>query len=384
MIRVRKDNPQPYYLQVKESLQRAFASGQYANGKALPDERTLAKQLGLARMTLRRALGELAAEGMLERIPGRGTFVRNHDFRAALEGLRRQSIALVTYLGSNAHPRESLFYFNIMQGMQRACGELATLSLTDAGSADLESRLLNDGVSGAIALGISDTALLKRLVQSTLPICLCDCVRPHVDGRYDMVSHANEEGGYVATRAMLDLGHRDVMLVIHGSMNEAGPVFNEIAGERRDGFVRALTERGLPVRPDQILPVAAASSTAYRAFSARLKSPAKAPTAVVCTTDELALGVIEAARDHGLNVPRDLSVTGFGDIGLFTRPDLSTVRMQMEESGVQAVRMLSERMTQRQLPARTLRLSVEFIPRGSCGSPVSKPVSKRKSGGKKK
>jgi len=384
MIRLRKNNPQPYYLQVKEELQRLLASGQYNGGKPLPDERTLAAKLGLARMTLRRALGELAAEGLLERIPGRGTFVREHNIRKPSSGPRRQSIALVAFFGVSVNPRDSLFYFNIIQGMQRACGELATLNLIDAASSDLESRLLNDGASGAIALGISDKPLLKKLVQYTIPMCLCDCVHPPIDGRYDLVTHANEEGGYLATKHMLERGHRDIALVIHGAADEEGKTFTEIAAERREGYLRAMSEYRLEPPPENIIPAVAASSAAYRAFAARLKSGAKAPTAVVCSTDEGALGVIEAARDFGLNVPGDLSVTGFGDIGLFTRPELSTIRMQMEESGVQSIRMLSERMAERQLPSRTLRLSVQFIERSSTASIANTTVPKKKTGGKKK
>ena len=74
-LRVDKAQPKPAYLQLRDGLERAIRSGAYPPGSALPSERELSEAVGLSRMTVRRALEELAAERLVEQRRGSGTFV---------------------------------------------------------------------------------------------------------------------------------------------------------------------------------------------------------------------------------------------------------------------------------------------------------------------
>jgi LacI family transcriptional regulator len=86
--------------------------------------------------------------------------------------------------------------------------------------------------------------------------------------------------------------------------------------------------------------------------------------------DVIAIGVIEAARDCGLSVPRDLSVTGFDDMEFadMLQPALTTVRQPIAELGQLAVRRLVDLMGGGQ-PPRVTRLPVELIARASVAAP---------------
>lgn len=75
MIAIDKTQPTPAYLQLQERLRAAILGGEIAPGEALPSERELAESLGLSRMTVRRALGELVEQKLAERRQGSGTYV---------------------------------------------------------------------------------------------------------------------------------------------------------------------------------------------------------------------------------------------------------------------------------------------------------------------
>jgi len=134
------------------------------------------------------------------------------------------------------------------------------------------------------------------------------------------------------------------------------------------GYERAFRGQGLPVPEDLIFPVVPCTTCAYAAMRRILKRP-RAPTAVFCSTDEMALGIISAVKDHGWRVPEHLSVIGFGDLGHFCTPPLSSVHMPLEPVGEAAVRFLRERLADPGLPPRTWQVPTEFIPRASCDIP---------------
>jgi DNA-binding LacI/PurR family transcriptional regulator len=90
------------------------------------------------------------------------------------------------------------------------------------------------------------------------------------------------------------------------------------------------------------------------------------PTAVIAATDQLALGVLEAAREAGLRVPGDLSVVGFDDIpgAAWSRPGLTTIRQPLFEKGEIAGRLLTEGAADREVI-----LPVELVVRDSTAAP---------------
>lgn len=75
-LKVDKRQPTPAYLQLSEKLSKAIADGSLGSGEALPSERDLAQLLGLSRMTVRRAFGELISDNLVQRRQGSGTYVQ--------------------------------------------------------------------------------------------------------------------------------------------------------------------------------------------------------------------------------------------------------------------------------------------------------------------
>jgi LacI family transcriptional regulator len=91
------------------------------------------------------------------------------------------------------------------------------------------------------------------------------------------------------------------------------------------------------------------------------------PTAIFAGSDQQALGVYEAARQHGLHVPQDLGIVGFDDLPLarWISPPLTTVRQPLAEMGQVAAAMLGDLIDGTPLPTRRVELSTELIVRES-------------------
>ncbi|MCW8133465.1 MAG: substrate-binding domain-containing protein, partial [Planctomycetota bacterium] len=267
-----------------------------------------------------------------------------------------------------------LFYGRMLRGMQDGCGDRAQLALKripDPAAPLLEQITSAQSAQGLIVVSITAQETLRALAACGLPVVFFDCATPEVPGAYDIVVHANEAGGYQAATALIELGHRRIGMLVHGSSNDpATAAIGEIARDRRAGFERALRERGLEPNPAWVRPSIPHSSSAYALTRELLRAPAhETPTALVCTIDEMAAAALAAAKDAGLRVPEDISVAGMGDVGVFSAPALASVRMQVERSGEDAVRMLLERIARPDLAHRKHVLSTEFIARGSIGMP---------------
>jgi len=133
-----------------------------------------------------------------------------------------------------------------------------------------------------------------------------------------LVSH-DRLGGEQAAGHLADLGHKDVAFI-------SGPGSFRSSHERRAGFVSVLSERGIPLSPKRIYEGAYTFESGVAGGDALLASKPR-PTAIFAANDEMAAGVLQAARNNGLRVPEDLSIVGYDDfkIAMVVYPQLTTV-----------------------------------------------------------
>lgn len=151
-----------------------------------------------------------------------------------------------------------------------------------------------------------------------------------------MVGMDNTAGAAMATRHLLDLGHRTVHHI-------AGPAGWPEARERRTGWRKTLADAGVPV------PDALAGDWSSRSGYAMGQRLARDPdvTAVFCANDHMALGVLRALHEVGRRVPDEVSVVGFDDIpeAPFMIPPLTTVQQHFGEMGRRAMQLLVDLAT---------------------------------------
>jgi DNA-binding LacI/PurR family transcriptional regulator len=362
MIGLEKNSAQPFYEQLKILLRRRIANGEFKADSAIPDERSLAAQMGISRMTARRAIVELSDEGLLRRVRGRGTFVRG-SFAPPLKKTRRAAIGIVASF-DRIDFRDGIFYHRILQGLYRASEEegqlVAFRKITEPYSAFVAALRADTSLRSLIVLGISDPVPQQMLSKLSMPVVLLDSCQPSTP-MFDEVSQNAEPAVFEAISALIELGHRRIGLLI----SEGTSTF---ILDRRRGYERALSAAGIDVREDLIYPVLCTPEESYARMRALLAS-GNVPTAMFCTSDGMAMGATAAVTDHGWRVPHDMSIIGYGDNGMFTSPSLSTIRVPMEHMGQESIRVLMQRRVDPTAPLRRVLIPTEWISRQSCAEP---------------
>lgn len=173
------------------------------------------------------------------------------------------------------------------------------------------------------------------------------------------IGSANWLGGVLATRHLIDLGHRDIAMI-------SGPDDMMCSRARVSGFRSALDEAGIPVKERFIV-----SGEFHRedgvALGRELLSMEHPPTAIFAGSDLQALGVYEAAREFGIDIPGDLSVVGYDDLQLaqWVGPPLTTVRQPLTEMAEEATRLVIKLRESESVENLRIDLATTLIVRSS-------------------
>jgi LacI family transcriptional regulator len=166
------------------------------------------------------------------------------------------------------------------------------------------------------------------------------------------------------TTHLLGLGHRRIATI-------TGPERNTDARERLEGYRLALRDAGVAPQPELEIPGDFTEHAGYAA-AARLLAMDPRPSAVFAGNDNMAIGLMSALSDAGIQVPAELAVSGFDDIALarYVSPPLTTVHVDAFHLGERSVEMLSHLLgstDSRSLPSHEL-LRTRLVVRGSCGA----------------
>lgn len=205
----------------------------------------------------------------------------------------------------------------------------------------------------------TDPALCFALNNLNFPVVLIDRDLPD---SVDSVCVNHAVGVRQATLHLIDQGHRHIAFI----SGEPGMRPTE---SRLDGFVQALTERGIPVNPGLIRAASFSPDVGY-AETCWLLDQDHPPTAIFAGGTSLLSGVLRAIKDRGLTVPDDISVVGGADsdLALLATPSVSVVRWSHDQLGKTAGRYLIERLADRTLKPRKLTVDSEFVIRSSSAS----------------
>jgi LacI family transcriptional regulator len=176
---------------------------------------------------------------------------------------------------------------------------------------------------------VSDSYLLEQSA-GPVPISLIGRDLPEMSDRCFTID--NEQGGYLAAKALIELGHRELAYL-------AGPLWKSDAKGRLAGYRRALAEHGLAF-DRKLLAEGNYQEASGRWAMEQLLRAGRPFSGLACGNDEMATGAIAVAREQGMTIPDDLSVIGFDNV-FFTRymhPALSTIDYPIGEMGQMAAR----------------------------------------------
>jgi DNA-binding LacI/PurR family transcriptional regulator len=218
-----------------------------------------------------------------------------------------------------------------------------------------------DRTDGLLVISmIPDDDEVQRLRQARIPCVL-------VDGAHPALPHLivdDVAGGELATRHLLELGHRSIAFIGDKPYDPYRP------GSTRDrtaGYAQALLDAGIPLRHEYIR-AGTQSREQARETTLSLLRLVERPTAIFAASDLQALGVLEAAAEQGLRVPDQLSVVGFDDIEIAPFAGLTTVRQPLHESGRRGTELLLDLLSGEPEPP-PLTLPLELIERRTTAPP---------------
>jgi DNA-binding LacI/PurR family transcriptional regulator len=217
-------------------------------------------------------------------------------------------------------------------------------------------------VDGLLIFSLTPTkADLRRIREQHIPTVLVEAAHPDLSHLYlDDISAARK-----AVEHLIELGHRKIAYI----SDYLDDLFNSgFSRNRYIGYCQALEAAGLPVRPEYQRQGWHSRENGRNMAVELLKLP-DPPTAIFCFSDELALGVLEAARELELDVPGDLSVVGYDDVEVAHFAQLTTVSQNLFESGIQGVELLLDVIENPELPPVQREFPTQLIIRQTSGPP---------------
>lgn len=361
-----------------DTLKSEILSGKYRSDFPFPSVRALINRFKLSDRTVRHALDELYAQGLISRKQGRGTFVSGNVASRTI-GLIMPDVTQSEYfvrifreLIRVAESRQYKLLFGEIQGTtakdRAACAE----------------RLVNDfivqRVSGVIFQPIEYYAdgddfnrrMLTRLTNARIPVVLCDNGVAVNDNRHDIVGTDNIRAGMELYRHLVDRGARRICFFMrpHAPQTHEGRMRGMILAKLSGWQGSVCGDERLVCEPDDI------AAIRRRVKSGRVD-------AFLCGDDETAAKLMQTLDRIGCAVPGKVLVAGFNDLRIASllSPPLTTMRISCEQIAEAAFMRLLARINSPKLPPTAILLPAELVPRASTDSiKKSKPTKGTKSG----
>jgi LacI family transcriptional regulator len=260
------------------------------------------------------------------------------------------------------------FYSELIRGLDQQARQRGYHLLVSGMHAEVREiralvRAMRGRVDGLILMGPHlESEILAGYLPAGVPVVL---IGNRADFPCDTVRVDNVGGARKAVEHLIRLGHQRIALL-------SGPLTNQEARERREGYRQALQEAGLALLPTLELE---GDFTEASGYALGKKLLARRPTAVFVSNDAMAIGLLRWLHEVGVRVPDQLALVAFDDIPMarYTRPALTTVHSPIYELGVQAVDQLLEALKEgtQHLPQEVV-LPVHLVVRESCGAGVDR------------
>ena len=322
-----------------DNLRKKITSGEYAAGFKFPSEPVIAKELGVGRVTLRSALERLRQAGLVIRVPGKGTFVMSDEERS------RTSKCILILFDNSLNPLETSSQF-IIPAFEEACKRLniktdfVNTSFLRAGNEDhVVETLRKNNYSGVLLDGFlynGNEKELDILRKLNIPVLI-----PHGSASDSQttgfaVMHCDFKKGWIeGFEYLFSQGHRRFGIL--GKLQT-----KKLRGFQEPEYERFLIKHKITPDPELIKYVDFENKSIFKAID-QLMSMSHPPTAIMCYSDLVCVGVYKRLGELGFRIPEDVAVMGFcGYPGLhLLSPSLTTVDHKYAEIGQMAADVLN-------------------------------------------
>jgi DNA-binding LacI/PurR family transcriptional regulator len=337
----RRGRPADRARRVEAELRERIQARSLRPGELLPPERDLAKSLGVSRMTLRSALAPLEAEGLIERVQGKGTFVSGAHARGDLAVL----LNWIELGEDDAYAKQLL---HGMHSALQGSGVASTVHGKPAEQSVMEFIREHEALArtwgGLLTYShFLDREALGWLAHAGIPVV--GLAEPNHGIAMSYVDIDNEAGGALAMQHLVEQGFTRPLII------DGGPG-SPFAAARARGIRRVLTRHGLAhahvvclAEPIHGATAQASAEQAVAPFLAR-----RAIDSVIVYMERPTIGVYRAIERHSLRVGADVAVVHYNDFPWLCdvlRPQPTAIRQPFEQVARDATHMLGQQMRDR-------------------------------------
>ena len=257
------------------------------------------------------------------------------------------------------------FTYHLAQAAEAAGYHVLTFTYPLSDPLPVYDELIRTGRVDAFVVGstILHDERIRFLMDQEFPfVCFG---RSNPEWKFRWVDTDGTYGMRLAVDYLVSLGHRRIAMV-------AWPEDSLTGNYRLMGYLEGLNAAGIPVNEDYIVRGEHSEQTGREAIAQWMKLPHdEQPTAIVTVSDLIAIGVMNAAEQHGLIIGRDLSVVGFDDAPMsqYLRPALTTLQQPIPEIGQAVISMLEDVIAKNGFAEDHQLLEPSLIIRASCAPP---------------
>ncbi|WP_136605548.1 GntR family transcriptional regulator [Paenibacillus dokdonensis] len=313
----------PLYQMVQEYIRDLITSQALKVGDRIPTEKELMERFGVSKITVVNALSGLVNERIINRVPGKGTFVSDPEYeilttapKSTVKQTRKTSGEMRTRLIGLIMPSiYDYFTIRLVHGIQQALNEndYRFVIYLSEGNIDKEKEAIQTcskiGVEGLLIFPVDEELFNEEILSmkfAGFPFVLIDRYLPGVETHY--IASDGRLGVNMAVNYLWELGHRDIAIC------SDSPLQTVTVQERIDGYMNAFKEKGSLINPAHIVTgfeigslEQAETHPLYRYIQNRMA------TAYITLNGSLGVKIYQIARQAGLKVPEDISIISFDD-----------------------------------------------------------------------
>lgn len=343
----------PKYKKARSYILEKVNTGKWIDGKPLPSEIALSKELGVARSTVRQALDELAAENIIQKIQGRGTFLSSTKPHQSKQQMNAFGI-IVPELHRSTYPC-------LLKGFDEGANQSyrkMIVSHTDfdlGRQADIILQMLNSNIAGvAIVPSISTETPVHQievLQKNNVPVVFCF---RGVRGTFaPLITFDFELAGTLCAREFIKRGHKNVAYFACYDY--------EATRALEQGFRKELKENNLILCDDLIhfgTKLGENQEEIKKEVLIRMLNSKHRPTAIFCNDDTEAESIYLVSQQIGIKVPEELSIVGTGVNRRegYMKKCLSSITFDAFEGGKKAASLLEEMCSGKRPIAQSCRV----------------------------
>ena len=265
------------------------------------------------------------------------------------------------------------FFLKIFESLHRQLKDFDLIlynAQTPAHRREVIDRIVAEEKLCALIVASTPILLEEELLVSSLdvPVVMVEARHPS----YSSVDYDHQIGAFKAVSHLIEMGHTELAII--GGKPETR-LYSPIGKERLKGYRMALAAAGIPVREEYIMSGEWTSADA-QASARELLTQKAPPTAIFATSDVQAAGVLMAAWDLGVKVPRELSVVGYDNIPFAEFLSLTTMWQRHDQLARNAANLLLEELRTGVRTGERVVLQPELVIRASTAAPARAPRGK--------